>query len=525
MANTFTQQTAFLQDQYYYEEDFAKVWAMGMPSFITKGGDISTDNTISAMEGVNNGVFFKLSGKQDIPTSGTTNLYIHSHLAGVAGSYTELKSDASNSIQNTDSDKYFKIYALNNGDIVEDFRHQDFIKDMEVVGDSTSFSLVINGKESNALPLGELQNAYTKDESDNQYVYKVNFAEYTSDADFAGKNAGACAWLMVKSIADLTADKRTLIEGYRVIEKATSPNLHGIFANLVEYTGNARMFIYYKPSAISDRANLAEFNIIVEGVPTEIHYWNFNNYNVDGSVEPVKTSDALQSSQLYAENVFSNGIPVTGERHRSFVGYQGIANMNEGQQITLNMQGYSMAQVQKLTIVWSNYESGTSNAVNQNIEEKQLTNFISGGSHDGYDGFYDTHVFSEPYSASVRNSDGTVPSYVKAINVESTGIIKGQSEANVYTSGGKNYGYAIRTVFVTIADNHWTKPANATSRTTDRDYENMWREELEKQIAQDQRDIENGVPVDLDSIETMDQKVERLVKEQLNNLGVTYENN
>lgn len=497
------QKTDFINLKTYNEQTHADALKNGIPNFINDGFDYNkTTNILTSGKGINNGVPFvvgKAGETQTVTSNYTGYLYVETTLSGF-GSVSKVLQGTSIPAD-TATKRHFKLYQLNGGNVVQDNRHVEYIKyiAIEPIGDD-KFAININGTLSNEFSTSTLQDAYTKSDADKHFVYKMNFAEFTSDSQFTGKNAGACAWLMVKSLLDQEVQygNYVIMEGYRTIERATSPILHGIFSDLVGEDTYDRIFIYYKPRTAAGLASLADFTLSFEGDVTREWQYVFNNFVGTGDTEPTKTSDALRLKNFFSNEIYSNGVPVTGERHRSFVGFNGLSALYNNSSIMLNLQGYSMAQVQKITFVFSNYITGSGDTVNQNIEEKQITNFISGGANDGYDGFYDTHVFSVPFSAFLANIDDTVPSYLKAYNVESTGKVTGLSDLIIYSSGGVDYGYGLRTAYITIADNHWTKPANATLKNSERDINLFNKKSFEEQCEREKEFVKNGLVIDVE---------------------------
>lgn len=129
------QDTHFPNGRYYEQEEFANVVSCGVRNNITSGGDISISGnvaTLSPIRGINNGYFFELgkSGevdKKNIP-AGKSYVFIRTTIkannpdAGkMLSEWLILNRDYSN--DNTSDRVWFKIYELENGKVVKDFRN------------------------------------------------------------------------------------------------------------------------------------------------------------------------------------------------------------------------------------------------------------------------------------------------------------------------------------------------------------------------------------------------------------------
>lgn len=134
----------------YGEIQHANAFAKGLPNFVVQGLEL-TGNTLNNGIFVNNGTFGQLGTSSEthtITANYTGFIVIESTLSGRTSTNRIIESTTflSTDPRTASNVRYFTIYELSNGSIVNDFRHIDYVKSFEVknIGES-QFVFILNG--------------------------------------------------------------------------------------------------------------------------------------------------------------------------------------------------------------------------------------------------------------------------------------------------------------------------------------------------------------------------------------------
>lgn len=145
----------FRQGQSYTEELHAKALNEGIPSFVNKGLDL-TGTTLTSGVAINSGIpgQWGEEGETHTITANYTGFIILKTVLDGANGLNSIVEDVvrnDTDPRSTSKTRYFTIYELLNGVIVQDFRHSNYIKNIsfENVGGS-NFVQNINGTKSNS---------------------------------------------------------------------------------------------------------------------------------------------------------------------------------------------------------------------------------------------------------------------------------------------------------------------------------------------------------------------------------------
>lgn len=172
----------YINNKNYDERVFALALASGVPNFVVDGLDLDFPNrTITNGRGINLGSIFTLglNGESEVINDATSDEYyivLETLINGDSSTTTIIQSNTFlGAVNSTANLKYFTIYKVDklNDVIVQDYRHINYVKDLffKDLGDDT-FSLVLNGFESQPFNTSVLQNAYTKSESNERFGNK-----------------------------------------------------------------------------------------------------------------------------------------------------------------------------------------------------------------------------------------------------------------------------------------------------------------------------------------------------------------
>lgn len=140
----------------YDEKTHAAALGKGIPSFVVKGLELNGTILNSGIF-TNTGTFGQLGNEGEthtIATNYTGYVVIKSTLNGNGStSVVELSTTRKDTDQrDTSNIKYFTIYQLDNGEIVNDFRHINFVKSFEVINKGGgNFTFKLNGFESDSV--------------------------------------------------------------------------------------------------------------------------------------------------------------------------------------------------------------------------------------------------------------------------------------------------------------------------------------------------------------------------------------
>ncbi len=161
----------FVNTRSYDEKEHSTALFNGLPNFAQEGLFYDeTTLTLTNGRGVCGGVPFIIGTDGEVITLSSHTGYVVVRVTlNALSSVADIILTTSIPL-NTSDIKYFAIWELSAGSIVNDLRHQEYIKDLyfKDLG-SDSFALVINGKESPAFDVSVIQNSYSKTESDNRY--------------------------------------------------------------------------------------------------------------------------------------------------------------------------------------------------------------------------------------------------------------------------------------------------------------------------------------------------------------------
>lgn len=458
------QKTDFINLKTYNEQTHADALKNGIPNFVNDGFEYDeAASTLSSGKGINNGVPFVIGkeGEKQTVTAGYTGyLYVETSLNGFSSTSKVLEGTTVPT--NTSTERYFKLWELDNGTIVQDNRHVEYIKDIQIVpvGD-TGFKLNINGTLSNTFSTSTLQSGYTKTDAQQFFVWKQDIYDYLinyNDNDFLGlllyNVQNDLTNDQVGNLAEFRKEKYALIPAQSSSSTTEENNIRTLISDLTGDISTSNIFIEWKP--VRGEANNAIQNLVItyEGNGSHIYHYQTNNY-VSGI--PTKNSDYINKNTQYFGDVRIDGETLVGERHRSWAASTAVSFLNTGQSYTLNLKGYTTSQLEKITLVFSTYNLDTDTPFDDNVVQHQITNFAS-GDVPGYDGAYDTNIVSVPWYAVIAENSYW-KAYIKMFNLDATGILKGASDPSSVRPS--NRSYVLRSVYVTVASNHWGNPNNA----------------------------------------------------------------
>lgn len=180
----------FFERESYTEKLHAFALVKGMENCVPQGLEL-TGNTLSNGYFANGGALGQLGNEGEthtITSNYTGFIVIKTTFNGVNSTSEIVESSTllSTPLSDKGAIKYFTIYELNNGVVINDYRNRKYIKSVEVIsnGDDT-FTIKINDQASNEFSTSTLQNAWTKSESDGRFERAITLREVYTNSEFA----------------------------------------------------------------------------------------------------------------------------------------------------------------------------------------------------------------------------------------------------------------------------------------------------------------------------------------------------
>lgn len=200
----------FFENESYTEKLHAFALDKGLVNVVKEGLDL-TGTTLTNGYYANGGVLGQLGNDgetMEITPNLTCFLVIKSTLNGVNSKSEIIESDTylSTPLSDTGNVKYFTIYELENGVVINDYRYRNFINSVEVVdlGDD-QFAIKINDEISNSFDTSVIQNAWSKSEADLRYERAISLNTNYVNEDFLDMNMAQVVNLVLSEVTEYGA--------------------------------------------------------------------------------------------------------------------------------------------------------------------------------------------------------------------------------------------------------------------------------------------------------------------------------